>query len=279
VEAKYPAILFKQQVTTYLEKIYGIVRENVKKNIGPLLNLCIQAPKMSRASASKGSRSPNMIGATQQVLSSHWHSIIKILNSLLSKLRANHVPPLLVRKLFTQVFSFINVQLFNSLLLRRECCSFSNGEYIKSGLAELERWICEASEQYAGTSWDELRYIRQAVGFLVIHQKAKKTLDEIMQDICPVLTVQQLYRISTMYWDDKYGTQSVSREVFASMKMMMTKSSQNVSTNTFLLDDDTSIPFSVDELTKVMPDVDLSDVETPPLLRDISAFQFLQQNT
>lgn len=279
VEAKYPAILFKQQVTTYLEKIYGILRENVKKDIGPLLSLCIQAPRMSRASVSKGSRSPNMIGATQQVLSSHWHSIIKILNSLLSKLRANHVPPLLVCKLFTQVFSFINVQLFNSLLLRRECCSFSNGEYIKSGLAELEQWICEASEQYTGTSWDELRYIRQAVGFLVIHQKAKKTLDEIMQDICPVLTVQQLYRISTMYWDDKYGTQSVSREVFASMKMMMTRSSPNASTNTFLLDDDTSIPFSVDELTKGMSDVDLSDVETPPLLRDISAFQFLQENT
>jgi myosin-5 len=47
VEAKYPSILFKQQVTTYLEKIYGIVRENVKKDIGPLLSLCIQAPRMS----------------------------------------------------------------------------------------------------------------------------------------------------------------------------------------------------------------------------------------
>jgi len=27
------------------------------------------------------------------------------------------------------------------------------------------------------------------------------------------LTVRQIYRISTMYWDDKYGTQSVSNEV------------------------------------------------------------------
>jgi len=63
------------------------------------------------------------------------------------------------------------------------------------------------------------------------------------------------------------------------MKMMMTRSTQNASTNTFLLDDDTSIPFSVDELTKGMSDVDLSDVETPPLLRDISAFHFLQENT
>jgi myosin-5 len=52
-----------------------------------------------------------------------------------------------MRKLFTQIFSFINVQLFNSLLLRRECCSFSNGEYVKAGLAELEHWIYEAGEE------------------------------------------------------------------------------------------------------------------------------------
>jgi myosin-5 len=67
--------------------------------------------------------------------------------------------------------------------------------------------------QHAGSSWDELKYIRQAVGFLVIHQKPKKSLDEITHDLCPVLSVQQLYRISTMYWDDKYGTHSVSPEV------------------------------------------------------------------
>lgn len=28
-----------------------------------------------------------------------------------------------------------------------------------------------------------------------------------------VLSIQQLYRISTMYWDDKYGTHSVSTDV------------------------------------------------------------------
>lgn len=28
-----------------------------------------------------------------------------------------------------------------------------------------------------------------------------------------VLSIQQLYRISTMYWDDKYGTHSVSPDV------------------------------------------------------------------
>lgn len=133
------------------------------------------------------------------------------------------------------------ISQYGSLLLRRECCSFSNGEFVKSGLAELEQWCIGATGevtmnlclpdcfenfwsvlifknmQYAGSAWDELSHIRQAVGFLVrfvnlvflnfivlyplitdlictywflilqvIHQKPKKTLNEITKELCPV---------------------------------------------------------------------------------------------
>ncbi|KAI8002636.1 Myosin-5 [Camellia lanceoleosa] len=40
------------------------------------------------------------------------------------------------------------------------------GEYVKSGLAELEQWCGDATEEYAGSAWDEQKHIRQAVGFL-----------------------------------------------------------------------------------------------------------------
>lgn len=42
VEAKYPALLFKQQLTAYVEKIYGIIRDNLKKDVTTLLAQCIQ---------------------------------------------------------------------------------------------------------------------------------------------------------------------------------------------------------------------------------------------
>jgi myosin-5 len=42
VEAKYPALAFKQQLTALLEKVYGIIRHNLKKELSPLLGLCIQ---------------------------------------------------------------------------------------------------------------------------------------------------------------------------------------------------------------------------------------------
>ncbi|KAL0426822.1 UNVERIFIED_CONTAM: Myosin-17 [Sesamum latifolium] len=248
VEAKYPALLFKQQLTAFLEKIYGLVRDNLKKEISPLLGLCIQAPRTSRTSLVKGRSQANAVA--QQALIAHWQSIVKSLNNYLKIMKANYVPAFLVRK---------------------------QREYVKAGLAELEQWCCYATEEYVGSAWDELKHIRQAVGFLVIHQKPKKTLNEITNELCPVLSIQQLYRISTMYWDDKYGTHSVSSDVISSMRVMMTEDSNNSVSSSFLLDDDSSIPFSVDDLSKSMQQIEVADVEPPPLIRENSGFVFLHQ--
>ncbi|KAF5810597.1 putative Dilute domain-containing protein [Helianthus annuus] len=128
---------------------------------------------------------------------------------------------------------------------------------------------------YAGSAWDELKHLRQAIGFLVIHEKSKKTLDEIIYDLCPVLSIQQIYRISTMYWDDKYGTHSLHPDVISKMRVLMTKDSNNAVGSSFLLDDDSSIPFSVDDLSKSMEQINIADIEPPPPLCDNSGFSFL----
>ncbi|KAL0371208.1 UNVERIFIED_CONTAM: Myosin-9 [Sesamum angustifolium] len=247
VDAKYPALLFKQQLTAYVEKIYGMIRDNLKKEISPLLGLCIQ---------------PYSVIALNW-LASHRSLVILYLSKEVSKFFA-----ILDRRQW-------ELGYINGLLLRRECCSFSNGEYVKAGLAELEHWCYKATDEYAGTAWDELKHIRQAIGFLVIHQKPKKTLDEISHDLCPVLSIQQLYRISTMYWDDKYGTHSLSQDVISNMRVLMTEDSNNAVSSSFLLDDDSSIPFSVDDLSKSMDRFDISDIEPPPLIRENSGFSFL----
>ncbi|TKY52107.1 Myosin-11 protein [Spatholobus suberectus] len=180
VEAKYPALLFKQQLTAYVEKIYGMIRDNLKKEISPLLGLCIQAPRTSRASLVKGSSRSVANTEAQRALIAHWQGIVKSLGNFLNTLKANHV-----------------------------------------------------------------------------------------------LSIQQLYRISTMYWDDKYGTHSVSSDVISNMRVLMTEDSNNAVSNSFLLDDDSSIPFSVDDISKSMEQIDISDIEPPPLIRENSGFSFL----
>ena len=279
VDAKYPAFLFKQQLTAFVEKIYGFLRDNMKKEITPQLGSCIQAPRAARGGGASRGRGNASQTATSTAdggpqLGTHWRAILDCLDALLVTFRANHVPVFLVRKFFTQIFCFINVQLFNALLLRRECCSFSNGEYIKTGLAELEVWLIE-SKEYTGTAWEELRYIRQAVQLLVIHQKPKKTLNEITLELCPVLSIQQLYRISTMYWDDKYGTETVSQEVLHAMKELMMKDQNTNMSNSFLLDDDSSIHFTIDDISGAPTQIDLDAVQIPKHLAADPAFEFL----
>ncbi|KAG4934215.1 hypothetical protein JHK87_048217 [Glycine soja] len=89
VEAKYPAILFKQQLTACVEKIFGLLRDNLKKDLSPLLGSCIQAPKTGRGvHGGKSSRFPG--GIPQQSSSGQWSNIVKFLDSLMSKLRQNH---------------------------------------------------------------------------------------------------------------------------------------------------------------------------------------------
>lgn len=50
------------------------------------------------------------------------------------------------------IASETQLPMFCSLLLRRECCSFSNGEYVKAGLHELEQWCVKATDQVTGLS-------------------------------------------------------------------------------------------------------------------------------
>lgn len=272
VEAKYPALLFKQQLTAYVEKIYGIIRDNMKKELSSLVSLCIQASRTSRGNSFRSSN--RSFNSSSRI--SHWQSVIESLNSLLSTLKENFVLPVLSQKIFSQIFSYINVQLFNSLLLRRECCSFSNGEYVKAGLAELELWCGHAQEEYAGSSWDELKHVRQAVGFLVIHQKSRITCDDLTTDLCPILSIQQLYRICTLYQDENYNTRSVSPDVISSMKIQMTEESNVADSNSFLLDDNSSIPFSVDDISKCLQDSNFRGVKPAAELLGNPAFQFLQ---
>ncbi|KAF3335218.1 myosin-6-like protein [Carex littledalei] len=232
VEAKQTAMLFKQQLQAFVETFYGMVRDNLRRELTSLLSLAIQAPRTAKASIVRGRSVKN------SNLNSHWKTLVDNLNDFLEMLQENGVPTIVTRKLIGQTFSFINVQLFNSLLMRRECCSFSNGEYVKYGLEELEAWCGKAKEEASiiGSAWDELNHIRQAVGFLVIFQKYRVSYEDLTCDLCPELNVQQLHQICSQYWDDKYNTQSVSQDVLSKMNDEIETSDDT--SNAFLLDDD-----------------------------------------
>ncbi|CAN6803988.1 unnamed protein product [Brassica oleracea] len=261
VDAKAPALHFKQQLAAYVEKIIGIMWDKLKKELNTSLTLCIQAPKTFKGTAL-------MSDSTAK----YWQGIIEGLDALLSTLKENFVPLVLIQKILSQAFSLINVQLWNSVMTRPDNCSFINGEYLKSGLEKLENWCLETNDEYAGSSWDELKHIRQAVGFLRIHNKFKISYDEIAKKLCPILRIQQHFRLCTLYKDEIYYTKSVSQEVIENMAGVMTDSSD------FLLKDDSSnsISFLIDDLSSSMQDKDFAQVKPAEELAENPAFSFLQ---
>nr|XP_051225694.1 myosin-17-like isoform X7 [Lolium perenne] len=273
VEAKYPALLFKQQLVDLIEKVYGMISDSVKKELNPLLELCIQDPRTSHSNLAKSHTN----GLGQQKQLAHWLSIVEVLSNYLDILKENHVPSILVNKLFVQIFSLIDVQLFNRLILRRECCSFSNGEYVKAGLAELKHWSENATREFAGSAWEALKHIRQAVDFLVISLKPMRTLREIRTDVCEALSIQQLERIVSMYLDDVNGTNTISAEFASSLKAAAREEANTVTTFSILLDDDSSIPFSLDDITKTTPVIEMAVDDLLPFFRENPSFAFLLQ--
>ena len=85
VDAKYPAFLFKQQLTAFVEKIYGFLRDNVKREITPQLGSCIQAPRAARggAAARRGAGTQTATstadgGAHGPQLGTHWRAILDL---------------------------------------------------------------------------------------------------------------------------------------------------------------------------------------------------------
>ncbi|KAI7735644.1 hypothetical protein M8C21_005191 [Ambrosia artemisiifolia] len=243
VEAKYPALLFKQQLSAYVEKIFAIIRNNMKNNLSSLISYCFQAARTSQDNPPPPT---------------HWGIVIECLNGTLTILKDNHVPPLLVQKIIIEAFSNINAEIFNRV-----------GEYVKAGLAELEQWCGRTKNEYVGSSLDELQHVRQAVGFLVIKEKSKIGYDELTTKLCPVLGVHQHHRLCNLYSSDQ-ETGTVTPEVLSKLKVFADNEKSS-----YLLDGHCSVRFSTDEISLCFNEKDFADVKPSGQLLENPAFRFL----
>ncbi|VVA89970.1 unnamed protein product [Arabis nemorensis] len=355
VDARYPALLFKQQLTAYVETMYGIIRENVKREVSSLLSSCIRDLKdsscdsfvVSSPSKSSGDNSPtkssednlpskssekssptkssvenlpakpadensaeeNSVKKSSEENSpkksseenslkkspeedspakegeaaksseenspeNSWKNITGLLNHYLITWKKNYVPLFLVQNIFSQTFQHINFQLFNSLLLEREYCTFNMGKQVESGLDELESWCSQATEEYVGSSWDELKHTRQAVVLLITEPKSTITYDDLTTNLCPILSTQQLYRICTLSKNEDHENHNVSPDVISNLKLLMTNEDEDK--RSFVLDDDSSIPFETDEISSCMQEKDFANVKSVSELADNPNFHFLK---
>ncbi|KAI7836877.1 hypothetical protein COHA_009277 [Chlorella ohadii] len=175
---------------------------------------------------------------------SPWRALLGGVSNVLEALRAEGVPAPAVRAVAWACLRFIDAELLNALLLRRDCCSVSAAKALQAGLAELRGWVA-----YVGGEWccgpeeaeAAIERVTQAARFLVqrhmpayLHpawpnpsiahllfhcqgkddciRKAYRGVD-IVADLarsCPALSLQQVYRLSEHQHDDWLGSEGAS---------------------------------------------------------------------
>lgn len=107
IEAKYPALMFKQQLDAFVQKIFPMIRDNMRKEIAPMLTNCIHTPKPANrtvgarvgAPAAGGldrSSSANAAGGAGNALKS-WTDILVVLDKLMGLVKDHNVPRILAQ--------------------------------------------------------------------------------------------------------------------------------------------------------------------------------------
>ncbi|CAI7883563.1 unnamed protein product [Closterium sp. NIES-53] len=252
----------------------------------------------------------NVVVTLKQV--NYWANVVVTLKQVTATLAANYVPAVVVDALLRQLLFFVNVKIVNGLMVRAQWCpcTYSNGELMEEGVGRLEQWVHDVEVQLRdamGGSKEplkrELRHIRQAIYFLTLDHKPRRSLEEI-EELCPDLTLNQLVHMCIWYEDDAYGTKGVDPSVTERMWALM------VDDCPMLLRDDesstyaqqhaqlsplippsvirpalippsfpplhpSSIPFTVDDIALAIPTMHIDDLEPPPELQQDPAFHFL----
>ncbi|CAI5942129.1 unnamed protein product, partial [Closterium sp. NIES-64] len=121
-------LVFKQELAVLLDDAFLELRASVNLELQTLVSLLAQSPT-----------------ANAQHMREFWAAALVSLRSAVGCMQANRVPTVLARHLLWQVLHFLDVRLFNGLMLRSHWCpiTLANGEAMEQGLLALEAWLSE----------------------------------------------------------------------------------------------------------------------------------------
>ncbi|KAL6770143.1 hypothetical protein ACKKBG_A33770 [Auxenochlorella protothecoides x Auxenochlorella symbiontica] len=198
------------------ECLAGAIADTLPVTVGVLLSDQAKRSARRRGPAPNGSPAvtppPGSPGWSPGAGAQSWQALLGALTNVVETLRGEGVPPPAVRALAAACLRFVDAELLNALLLRRDCCSVSAARVLLAGLAELRGWAA-----YLGPEWcpgretaaAALERVAQAARYLVqgkddCVRKAHRGVP-ILADLgrlCPSLTLQQVYRLTEHQHDD-----------------------------------------------------------------------------
>jgi myosin V len=142
----------------------------------------------------------------------HWRALLGGIANMVEVLRAQGVPAAAVRAVVWATLRYIDGELLNALLLRRDCCSVSAAKALLTGLTAMQDISSFVGAEYGCEPEEAARALdrsAQAAKYLVQGKDdcARKALRgiNVLQDLtrqCPALTLQQVHRLTEHQHDD-----------------------------------------------------------------------------
>ncbi|KAK9842297.1 hypothetical protein WJX81_005127 [Elliptochloris bilobata] len=161
------------------------------------------APDAAEAAAAK---------SFEGLMNSPWKGLLGGLSNVLETLRGEGCPPPACRAVVAAALCYVDAELLNALMLRRDTCSISAVKILQSGLADIRAWVAYMGAAWCGEAAEAeaaLAHSSQAVRYLLTGKddcvrKATKGFDITpdLRRMCPSLTLQQVYKLTEHHHDD-----------------------------------------------------------------------------
>uniref|UniRef100_A0AAV2L0J9 Unconventional myosin-Vb-like n=1 Tax=Knipowitschia caucasica TaxID=637954 RepID=A0AAV2L0J9_KNICA len=144
-------------------------------------------------SRKRTSSDPRVVGGEVPNMS----SLLRELGALHSAMCRQALAPELMEQAFHQLTHLMCSSAFNSLLLRKDMCSWSRGMQIRYNVSLLEEWL-RSRGLSAGGAVATLEPLIQAVQLLQMGKKSEGDAQALVHT-CTALTSQQIVKILTLY--------------------------------------------------------------------------------
>jgi len=150
-------------------------------------------------------------------------NLLSLLNNVFRAMKAYYLEDSIITQTVTELLRLVGVTAFNDLLMRRNFLSWKRGLQINYNITRIEEW-CKSHDMPEGTL--QLEHLMQATKLL---QLKKATLNdiEIIQDICWMLTPNQIQKLLNQYLVADYE-QPINGEIMKAVASRVTDPKSDV---------------------------------------------------
>ncbi|KAI9750464.1 MAG: hypothetical protein M4579_006454 [Chaenotheca gracillima] len=167
-------------------------------------------------------------------------NLLSLLNNVFKAMKAYYIEDSIITQTVQELLRLVGVTAFNDLLMRRNFLSWKRGLQINYNITRIEEW-CKSHDMPEGTL--QLEHLMQATKLLQL-KKATLTDIEIIQDICWMLSPNQIQKLLNQYLVADYE-QPINGEIMKHVASRVTEKSDVLLLTAVDMDD--SGPYEIAE--------------------------------